>query len=655
MATPGSARTAPFQHTGGWQKQLDEEPDDEHNESSRLQTQRPAQNFVDDEDLGYSPTTVPRSCTDCFWIPLFLLALAGYVYMGWTAWSERKFYDVMSLPDFQGMPCGHEYNSQKPYLFFCYTMATQFELEVDKKELDKRYPICVETCPSSWEGTVPCFEGNGVFAEVRTYASIPYLGALCRPAGGHPGNHMYTDIMDYFMIHRPDLLVLSTLERSSEILVCVACVAILGAFAYMAFLGAHARSIVWFGLTLFILAPLVAGSFSLSCTFVGNTCGKVFLKEEVAKPVGFALIALGVCIACAICQAKHQVDTAVLCMQFSCQCVSACPSLRVAPLLKLLGAAAVTAANLLVMLCLWSMIFSEDILSKQAFSFDRHRLHCFAMAAVVFMEIWIVGINNQLINFGEVYAVQTWYFEGKKGLDSPAASLLRGIAVAIRYHLGTCIFAGLVIPLVIPIRAPLLIITRAAKNAQNPVCAIMHGCCDCLVDFYFDNLEGLCIHSLYDVSLQATPWCHSVQHSTVVVVEEGSAGEILQGATWLFEAAGLGLFAVLGHFSGRLILLLPRYSDPLSEQFVGMSQSAHFAASVVGVLAAFPFLDLFRIVSDSVLYCKTVEKQRAWHAPGTVAGALDRACTVGFADAFESMLCLDGRAARRDVQQPPYR
>ena len=61
----------------------------------------------------------------------------------------------------------------------------------------------------------------------------------------------------------------------------------------------------------------------------------------------------------------------------------------------------------------------------------------------------------------------------------------------------------------------------------------------------FRPKQGLSSHSIYDTVLQASAWCPAVTHSTAVIYEEsgGAVGRVLKEATWIFEVAGVGIFA----------------------------------------------------------------------------------------------------------------
>ena len=61
----------------------------------------------------------------------------------------------------------------------------------------------------------------------------------------------------------------------------------------------------------------------------------------------------------------------------------------------------------------------------------------------------------------------------------------------------------------------------------------------------FFQFQGLSSHSIYDTVLQANDWCLAVSHSTAVIYEDsgGAVGRVLKEATWIFELAGVGIFA----------------------------------------------------------------------------------------------------------------
>lgn len=110
----------------------------------------------------------------------------------------------------------------------------------------------------------------------------------------------------------------------------------------------------------------------------------------------------------------------------------------------------------------------------------------------VLMMIWHVGIAHQISNLAMIYTAQTWFFQGGMSAHQQSApSVAYGYWIAFRYHLGTCIYAGLVILLISPIRLPLKILTGVMQSKQNnPVGLLLWVCFSCVEDCFYNNLEA---------------------------------------------------------------------------------------------------------------------------------------------------------------------
>lgn len=274
---------------------------------------------------------------------------------------------------------------------------------------------------------------------------------------------------------------------------------------------------------------------------------------------------------------------------------------------------------------------------------------CIAM--VVLMMIWHVGIAHQISNLAMIYTAQTWFFQGGMSAHQQSApSVAYGYWIAFRYHLGTCIYAGLVILLISPIRLPLKILTGVMQSKQNnPVGLLLWVCFSCVEDCFYNNLEGLSSHSIYDTVLQANDWCLAVTHSTAVIYEDsgGAVGRVLKEATWIFELAGIGLFAGATYTTTQVLMRqVPYFTDPGSDGFIALPYAASCLCVFVAVMFSYPFMDLFRLVSDCILYCRTVEKQRH-RLPGSEEDTLVAGCAEDLANAMQMLLCMDGRHGTR--------
>ena len=243
-----------------------------------------------------------------------------------------------------------------------------------------------------------------------------------------------------------------------------------------------------------------------------------------ARVMAWLLLAVSLLLFYCICSVSSEIEKAIICMSWFGKCISTVSSLKCSPLIRAVSEVAVVAFHTYVFFCIWSKPpgnLDEQIAPLEEFTNLLGRHVCAAF--VVLMLLWHIGLVQQVNNVALIYAVQTWFFQG--GMSShggPGPSITRGYWVAVRYHLGSCYFAGLVTKLVAPVRFPLKVVTGVLRWENNPVGFLLRICFGWVEDCFYDNCEGLSSHSLYDVVLQANSWCDAVKHSTAVVNEEGN-------------------------------------------------------------------------------------------------------------------------------------
>ena len=86
---------------------------------------------------------------------------------------------------------------------------------------------------------------------------------------------------------------------------------------------------------------------------------------------------------------------------------------------------------------------------------------------------------------------------------------------------------------------------------------------------------------------------------------------ILNGATWLFQLAGLGAITSLGHVQTCIIIkYYPGFEDPYSPDYVQNPFLLSMCGGAVSFIMAFPFMMIFDTVSDTILYAYIVQKMR---------------------------------------------
>lgn len=602
---------------------------------------RPVVNFWDDEDRGYFPETVPRRCTDVCCIPIYLVALSFFVVICVYGASHGLEHSPWLPRDYKWQACGQGENLGREYLYFCIDTFFTSAYLMDEKKINTRYPLCVSECPSTWGSEIDCYIGNNTWDLLPTYKTRPF-DKVCEPIEGTAGNLIYREIFLFYLYHRPWAFWKTFMSRAYPICAGTAVCTLLLAVIYVMFVARFVREIIWIGLLCTALLPLGVSLHLFQCHY-GGSCGYIIPE----KPLAWVCVALSVLLLIGICNAAIEIQKAIVCMRWSCHCVTSVKSLKLVPLLRTIWECSVVVSHVYVLVCISSMDAMEG--DKKGPETTLGKAGCIAM--VVLMMIWHVGIAHQISNLAMIYTAQTWFFQGGMSAHQQSApSVAYGYWIAFRYHLGTCIYAGLVILLISPIRLPLKILTGVMQSKQNnPVGLLLWVCFSCVEDCFYNNLEGLSSHSIYDTVLQANDWCLAVTHSTAVIYEDsgGAVGRVLKEATWIFELAGIGLFAGATYTTTQVLMRqVPYFTDPGSDGFIALPYAASCLCVFVAVMFSYPFMDLFRLVSDCILYCRTVEKQRH-RLPGSEEDTLVAGCAEDLANAMQMLLCMDGRHGTR--------
>ncbi|CAJ1435495.1 unnamed protein product [Effrenium voratum] len=253
------------------------------------------------------------------------------------------------------------------------------------------------------------------------------------------------------------------------------------------------------------------------------------------------------------------------------------------------------------------------------------------MGGALFMGIWCQGIINAYSYFITDYVSQMWYFSGgmRKAGVVPASSVVKAAWLATRYHLGTMIGGGLQMMLSMPFRVTVGWLDAATRNPFNPVGCILGGCCDCCVNCYKSHLYPMSRNGYLDVSLQATTFGEASEHVIAILDHEAKAVSVLHGATWLFQIVGLGTMAVIGNVvTNCQIKWQESLHDVMSANYVQQPVLLAATGGAVALVVAFPFMMLIDVASDSILFCRTVQKMRHKEkvAVSSMAAEVDRAC-----------------------------
>ena len=150
-------------------------------------------------------------------------------------------------------------------------------------------------------------------------------------------------------------------------------------------------------------------------------------------------------------------------------------------------------------------------------------------------------------------------------------------------------------------------------------------------------MEPWCRNAYMDVALNSRCFHESAWHVSWVNAKFMTAVNILNGATWLFQLAGLGAITSLGHLQTCVIIkYYPGFEDPYSPDYVQNPFLLSICGSVVAFTMAFPFMMIFDTVSDTVLFAYIVQKMR--EEKEKVPTVYSRAC--GFIERVDDFIGL---------------
>ncbi|CAK9111859.1 Choline transporter-like 1 [Durusdinium trenchii] len=611
-------------------------------------TPKARETSTDPKDKGFNPSTVPRECTDVFWIIPFIICLGLTVFIWNDAIKNGNLHDLVSLPDLNGNLCGHGVNRDKPFLYFCMQQSSQWVFQGNDKRLDMANPVCVGMCPGTYNTSTRCWLPlNQTYAWVQDYPTQAFIGMLCRPS--RKFTQSLSDQFMTFVQTAPPVASFSMIMRAWTAFITVAIVALVFSYLFIVALSFCAPCLVLAGVLIVVTASFASSAYLFWCSRKDaqrtDLCGISEGASAEESIAAWSLLVLGFIFLWIGCQMSAWMETAVKCISWSCKCILATPSLSLLPptTLALRGVSLYGFIYVCLMLASkgigkysWatkssSTEYSTDV-HWMAQAIDLSPLEWVCLVGTIFMGLWVQGLITAWTHFVQLYTSQMWYFSGGiRGTGSaPVLSVFRAGCVGIRYHLGSLIGGGLKQVLALPFRLTLGWLLEASQNQYNPVSYVISGCCDTCLGCYKRFFTLMSRNAYMDVSLQATAFNEASEHVNAILAmqHEASAMALLNGATWLFQLVGLAAIASIGHLAmGMEIQVVDRFHNLRSPDYVQQPELLCVAGALLALAIAFPFMMLFDIVSDSILYCNTVQKMRHQAVtPARVVAEIDRAC-----------------------------
>jgi len=200
-----------------------------------------------------------------------------------------------------------------------------------------------------------------------------------------------------------------------------------------------------------------------------------------------------------------------------------------------------------------------------------------------------------------------WYFHGaimsgEATLRARFCGLLRGLIC----HQGTIILGAFSAGLVHPVRGIVRMLTGFARLDNNPIGQVVGAVCCCLVGCYEGLLEPLSRNACMEVAMGGKSFCDAAWFVQDVMFEDDTV-HLLSGATWTFQVVGIGSIGLTGFIVTQLFTIYGGFKES-GDAFVFNLFVESLIGGCVAAFVAFPFMMLFDLVSDTVLYCHLIDQ-----------------------------------------------
>lgn len=561
------------------------------------------------------PDTVRRRCTDVGWLLPFFACVGAVVYLWASGVPGSDVNRVKHFMDATGQLCGAGKAKDKTYLYFC--------LQQDHLEPDVFRTHCVERCPEGNSTPPQCgivTEGDNTPRLPPGYTCFPFIGLMCLPYGDKYQN-LTSDILKGEKGLRKHFgspsVWLRMARHAWKPLVGTAIWALIASYSFIYMIKVCARSMVWMGITVMCIVPLFYGSTMLICWYSGRFCWLVLLQGSVMDGFeqvlsGVFSITVGLLFACLLTRQVSDIELAINCIEWSVKCVFDSPTLIIAPVMTL-------GLRFGVSLLLYKSgnellsCFHVDMMTFVPNPPMQDIILAFLLVAILF---WILQYLNANAHFVIIYSTELWYLHGGlegRGHTIPVCRMLKGWWAVLRYHQGTMALGALAAGSAQPFRIVFGVLTSVARMEHNPIGRVIGAACCCFVEFYETVLEPMSRNAYMEVAMSSMPFCEASQFTQDILAEDDVA-HLLNGATWLFQIAGLGSIAASGFLMTQLFVTFgvgsDKFSDPLESDYVFNVTVHSLMGGIISLFVAFPFMMLFDLVSDAVLYCYLIEQMR---------------------------------------------
>lgn len=576
---------------------------------------------VSDEDDGEDDlhTRIPplpghkaHKCTDKAYLLLLCFGIACQVRITAYAYENGDVRRLTRGYDHNQTLCTNANGGRN--LMYCMTRSG---------DLLQHWPVCVPTCPEAGTNhTHSCYRNDtGMMQEFRDYASYEVFH-FCMPEEKAALGAML-QIMSDGGIEQDDVtdsvhLLLLSMQRTClawlPLLICANLAVVFG-YVYLLLLDRCAKILIYVCEAIILLGTVGTGvwciweaaGYNISEYKVGLRAGTNPIAGGV---VGVALLVIALCAGCTFLVANKSLDTAVGCIEASCECIFEEPSILLQPFLSLtLKVIVLTSCSAAFM----QLLSAGEFVSK-ANGFERGVTYNTEQSFCIFVQglliLWLLEACHACSEYALAFTTQMWYFtpyvNGHK-LDHERCTVCRAYANAIGYHLGSLSLGSLLMLLTFPLRC---IVGTLDAISRYTGCDLL-GPCAPFRDWYRANVAKLARTAYMDVAITSSGYMIAANRAHAILEEEIQSWRVLNGTQTAFQVALIAMESLLGFVGIQLMCsAVPLFADAESQHFVSDPNSVAFASAVICGMVGTSFATVFDMVGDTILYCFATEQRR---------------------------------------------
>jgi len=136
-------------------------------------------------------------------------------------------------------------------------------------------------------------------------------------------------------------------------------------------------------------------------------------------------------------------------------------------------------------------------------------------------------------------------------------------------------------------------------------------CCFCCLECWEKMVKFLNKNAYLVTAVESKNYCEASQTAFNIIMTELAEVAVLQGATFIFQLGGLITITGAGiYLTWFLCLNVDQLNDPKSEYYVSNPETVTALAGLISFTIALVFTFVFDVVSDSILFCYSLDKKR---------------------------------------------